>query len=80
MSGCLRIFRLKRSILLVNWSIILHLYLLIVKLLVRYGLVLLAEYSVIKTLGSLAYCNMKDGKLEPMSNKCISSGYADRVK
>jgi hypothetical protein len=40
----------------------------------------LANYSILKTFGSLAYCHVNDGKLEPRSKKCTFLGYVDGVK
>jgi hypothetical protein len=41
---------------------------------------ILADYSILKTFGCLAYCHVNDGTLEPMSKKCIFLGYGDKVK
>jgi hypothetical protein len=80
MPGCLEIFGLRLSILLAIWSTVLHQQLLIVKLLMRYGLVLLLIIPFLKNFGCPAYCHVNDGKLEPRSKKCIFLSYADGVK
>jgi hypothetical protein len=39
-----------------------------------------AVYLILKTFGSLAYCHVNDGKLEPSSKKCTFLSYVDGVK
>ncbi|XP_075106992.1 putative mitochondrial protein AtMg00710 [Nicotiana tabacum] len=39
-----------------------------------------ADYSNLKIFGCLAYAHVRDGKLEPMTKKCIFLGYAIGVK
>lgn len=50
MLGCLKISRLRQSILIAIWSIVLHLLLLNIKLFIRYGLVFLLIIRIWKHL------------------------------
>ena len=55
-------------------------FLLVVRVLRRYGLIPFSNCANLRIFVCLAYAHMYKDKLEPRSRKCIFLGYADEVK